>query len=188
MTENITGRSLGEPCSLNNEFQFFFVFVFFGTVHAPAIYGLIIYPCNIALISRVLPLLPSLPNGVESKTVCLIAKPSLTSTLFFIAITLVTVLMKWLPLFHLLWLGHIQRVRCHLPTTIVWNFPVQELIGSVMLRFFYSTSYLQTFFHFLFLQLSSTSLPSEVGSIITISFFPIYVLQCSFFSYFNNSF
>ena len=120
-------------------------------MHAPTVYGLFIFPCNLAFISRVLPLLPFLPNRVESKTVCLIAKPSLTCTLnplsllFFIAITLVTVLMKWLPVFHLQWLGHIQHVRCHLPTTIVWNFPMQELIGSVMLGFFYSTSYLQNF-------------------------------------------
>ena len=130
---------------------FFFFFFFFGTVHAPTVYGLIIFPCNIGLIARVLLLLPSLPNGVESKAVCLIAKPSFTSALnplsllFFIAITLVTVLMKWLPIFHLQRLGHIQHVRCHLPTTIVWNFPMQELIGSVMLGFFYSTSYLQNF-------------------------------------------
>ena len=35
----------------------FIFFFFFGAVHAPTVYGLIIFPCNIALISRVLPLL-----------------------------------------------------------------------------------------------------------------------------------
>ena len=54
LAENVTGRSSGEPCSLNNEFIFYLFF--FCTVHAPAVYGLIIFPCNIALISRVLPL------------------------------------------------------------------------------------------------------------------------------------
>ena len=76
----------------------FSFFLFFGAVHAPTVYRLIIFPCNIALISGVLLLLPSLPNRVESKAICLIAKPSLTSTLnplsllFFIAVALVTVL------------------------------------------------------------------------------------------------
>ena len=40
--------------------------------------------------------------------------------------------MNWLPVFHLQWLGHIPYVRQHLPTTIVWNSPMRELIGSVM--------------------------------------------------------
>ena len=38
----------------------------------------------------------------------------------------------WLPVFHLQWLGHVPHVRQHLPTTIVWNSPMRELIGSVM--------------------------------------------------------
>ena len=92
----------------------------------------------------------SLHNRVESKAICLIAKPSLTSTLnplslLFLLLLLWSLFLKWLLVFHLQWLSHIRHVRCHLPTTIVWNFPMQELIGSVMLGFFYSTSYLQNF-------------------------------------------
>ena len=52
--------------------------------------------------------------------------------LFSTAITLVTVLMNWPPVFHLQWLGHVPHVRQHLTTTIVWNSPMRELIGSVM--------------------------------------------------------
>ena len=32
----------------------------------------------------------------------------------------------------ILCLGHVPHGRDHLPTTIVWNSPMQELIGSVM--------------------------------------------------------
>ena len=35
-------------------------------------------------------------------------------------------------MFHLQWLGRIPHSRHHLPTTIVWNSPMRELIGSVM--------------------------------------------------------
>ena len=172
-------------------------------MHAPTVYGLIIFPCNVALISRVLLLLPSLPNRVESKAICCIAKPSLTSTLnplslLFLLLLIWSLSLKWLPVFHLQWLGHIQHVRCHLPTTIVWNFPMQELISSLMLGFFYSTSYLQ---NFLPVSVSSASLNrssfrrwvyhhfrQQMAWFIVNSFFPIYILQCSFFSCFNNSF
>ena len=40
--------------------------------------------------------------------------------------------MNWPPVFHLQWLGHVPHVRQHLPTTIVWNSPMRELIDSVM--------------------------------------------------------
>ena len=40
--------------------------------------------------------------------------------------------MNWPPVFHLQWLVHVPHVRQHLPTTIVWNSPMRELIGSVM--------------------------------------------------------
>ena len=88
----------------------------------------------------------SLLDRIESKAIRLIGDPTLTSTLdplslcrkvasllFSTAITLVTALMNWPPVFHLLWLGHVPHVRQHLPTTIVWNSPMQELIGSVMI-------------------------------------------------------
>ena len=59
-------------------------------------------------------------------------KPRWLHFLFSTAITLVTALMNWPPVFHLLWLGHVPHVRQHLPTTIVWNSPMRELIGSVI--------------------------------------------------------
>ena len=83
----------------------------------------------------------SLLDRIESKAIRLIGDPSLTLCLFdarwlhylfSTAITLVTALMNWLPVFHLQWLGHIPHVKQHLPTTIVWNSPMRELIGSVM--------------------------------------------------------
>ena len=40
--------------------------------------------------------------------------------------------MNWPHVFHLQWLGNVPHGRHHLPTTIVWNSPMQELIGSVM--------------------------------------------------------
>ena len=74
------------------------------------------------------------------------------------AITLVTVLMNWPPVFHLQWLGHVPHVRQHLPTTIVWNSPVRELIVSVMV----SSLLLPTFGTLslpLYFRLPSTFLP-----------------------------
>ena len=73
LTENVAGRSSGEPYTLNN-------FFFFCAAHSPAIYGLIIFPSNIALISKVLPLL-LLFLGLNTKAIHLIGKPSLTSIL-----------------------------------------------------------------------------------------------------------
>ena len=87
--------------------------------------------------------------------------------LFSTAITLVTVLMNWPPVFHLQWLGHVPHVRQHLPTTIVWNSPMRELIGSVMV----SSLLLPTFGTLslpLYFRLPSTFLPSKGRSITTL--------------------
>ena len=122
----------------------------------------------------------SLLDRVESKAIRLISDPSLTSTLdpclfaarwlhflFSTAITLVTALMNWLPVFHLQWFGHVPHVRQHLPTTIVWNSPMRELIGSVMV----SSPLLLTFGTLsllLYFRLPSTFLPSKGRSITTL--------------------
>ena len=122
----------------------------------------------------------SLLDRVESKAICLISDPSLTSTLdrlslrrkvaslsLFYRYYLVTALMNWLPVFHLQWLGHVPHVRQHLPTTIVWNSPMRELIGSVMV----SSPLLLTFGTLsllLYFQLPSTFLPSKGRSITTL--------------------
>ena len=114
----------------------------------------------------------SLLDRVESKAIRLIRDPSLTSTLdplslrrkvaslsFHTAIILVNALMNWPPVFHLQWLGHVPHVRQHLPTTIVWNYPMQQLIGSVMV----SSPLLLTFGTLsllLYFRLPSTFLPS----------------------------
>ena len=80
---------------------------------------------------------------------------------------LVTVLMNWPPVFHLQWLGHVPHVRQHLPTTIVWNSPMRELIGSVMV----SSLLLPTFGTLslpLYFRLPLTFLPSKGRSITTL--------------------
>ena len=110
--------------------------------------------------------------------------------LFSTAITLVTVLMNWPPVFHLQWLGHVPHVRQHLPTTIVWNSPMRELIGSVMV----SSLLLPTFGTLslpLYFRLPSTFLPSKGRSITTLGarwhdffFFFITLFRC----FFINSF
>ena len=87
--------------------------------------------------------------------------------LFSTAITLVTVLMNWPPVFHLQWLGHVPHIRQHLPTTIVWNSPMRELIGSVMV----SSLLLPTFGTLslpLYFRLPSTFLPLKGRSITTL--------------------
>ena len=116
--------------------------------------------------------------------------------LFSTAITLVTVLMNWPPVFHLLWLGHVPHVRQHLPTTIVWNSPMRELIGSVMV----SSLLLPTFGTLslpLYFRLPSTFLPSKGRSITTLGarwhdfFFFITLFRCfllTLFRYFIKSF
>ena len=100
---------------------------------------------NIALISGVLPLILLFSIGLNQRLSAWLVIPPwprlLTLYLFgaewlhylsFIAITLVTALMNWPPVFHLQWLGHVPHVRQHLLTIIVWNSPMRELIGSVM--------------------------------------------------------
>ena len=122
----------------------------------------------------------SLLDRVESKAIRLIGDPSLTKLLtlclfaarwllypFSTAITLVTALMNWPPVLHPQWLSHVPHGRQHLPTTIVWNSPVQELIGSVMispplLPAFGTLSFL------LYFGLPSTFLPSKGRSITTL--------------------
>ena len=135
---------------------------------------------NIVLMSGILPLILLFLIGLNQRlsawsvippwprllTLCLFGARwlhYLSST----AITLVTALMNWPPVFHLQWLGHVPHVRQHLPTTIVWNSPMRELIGSVMV----SSLLLPTFRTLslpLYLQLPSTFLPSKGRSITTL--------------------
>ena len=87
--------------------------------------------------------------------------------LFSTAITLVIALMNWPPVFNLQWLSHVPHGRQHLPTTIVWNSPMRELIGSVMV----SSLLLPTFGTIsllLYFQLPSTFLPSKGRYITTL--------------------
>ena len=82
----------------------------------------------------------SLLDRVESKAIHMIDDPSLTSTLDPLSL-------RWrvasLSLFYRYYFGHCSdelapmarpcpNGRQHLPTTIVWNSPMRELIGSVM--------------------------------------------------------
>ena len=74
--------------------------------------------------------------------------------------------MNWPPVFHLQWLGHVPHIRQHLPSTIAWNSPTRELIGSVMV----SSLLLPTFgtlFLPLYFWLPLTFLPSKGRSITT---------------------
>ena len=137
----------------------------------------------------------SLLDRIESKAIRLIGDPSLTSTLdpllrrkvaslsLFYAITLVTVLMNWPPVFHLQWLGHVPHVRQHLPTTIVWNSPMRELIGSVMVSFLLLPTF-GTLSLPLYFRLPSTFLRSKGRSITTLGarwhdfFFFITLFRC----------
>ena len=100
---------------------------------------------NIALISGVFLLILLFSIGLNQRlsawlvippwprlfTLCLFVARWLLY-LFSTAITLVTALKNWLLVFHLQCLGHVPHGRHHLPTTIEWNSPMQELIGSVM--------------------------------------------------------
>ena len=122
----------------------------------------------------------SLLDRAESKAIRLISDPSLTSTLdplslchkvaslsLFYRYYFGYCSMNWLPVFHLQWLGHVPHVRQHLPTTIVWNSPTRELIGSVMV----SSPLLLTFGTLsllLYFRLPSTFLPSKGRSITTL--------------------
>ena len=104
--------------------------------------------------------------------------------------------MNWPPVFHLQWLGHVPHVRQHLPTTIVWNSPMRELIGSVMV----SSLLLPTFGTLslpLYFRLPSTFLPSKGRSITTLGarwhdfFFFITLFRCfllTLFRYFIKLF
>ena len=115
----------------------------------------------------------SLLDKVESKAMHLIGDP-LTSTLdplwlhflFSTAVTLITALMNWPPVFHLQWLGRVPHVRQHLPTAIVWNSPMRELIGSVMVSSPLLLAF-GTLSLLLYFQLPSTFLPSKGRSITT---------------------
>ena len=122
----------------------------------------------------------SLLNRVESKTVRLIGDPSLTSTLdslslcrkvaslsLFYCYYLVTALMNWLSVFHLQWLGHVPHGRHHLPTVIVWNSPMQELIGSVMVSSLLCPAF-GTLSLLLYFRLPLTYLPSKGRSVTTL--------------------
>ena len=116
----------------------------------------------------------------------MVGDPSLTSTLdpllftarwflylFSTATTLVTALMNWLPVFHLQWLGHVPHGRHHLPTTIVWNSPMRELISSVMISS---------------LLLPSTFLPSKGRSITVLGTRWYDFFFATLFRYFINLF
>ena len=86
--------------------------------------------------------------------------------LYSTVVTLVIALKNWLPVFHLQWLGNVPHSRHHLPTSIVWNSPMQELIGSVMV----SSLLLPAFgtHSLLYFRLPSTYLPSKDRSITTL--------------------
>ena len=73
----------------------------------------------------------------------------------------------WLPVFHLQWLGHIPHGRQHLSTTIVWNSPLRELIGSVMVSSLLLPAF-GTLSLLLYFRLPSTSLSSKGRSITTL--------------------
>ena len=99
-------------------------------------------------------------------TLCLFAARWLLY-LFPTAIILVSALKNWLPVFHLQWLGHVPHGRHHLPTTIVWNSPVQKLIGSEMVSSFLLPAF-GTLSLLLYFQLPSIFLPSKGRSITTL--------------------
>ena len=152
---------------------------YFNSAHLFKLYTGFIRPC-LEYCSHTWGSFPytSLLDRVETKAIRLIGDPSLTLTLdplshrrkvaslsLSTAITLVTALMNWPPVFHLQWLSHVPHGRHHLPTTIVWNSPMQELISSVMA----SSLLLPTFGTLsllLYFRLPSTFLPS-IGRFIT---------------------
>ena len=129
---------------------------------------------NIALLSGALPHILLFLIGLNQRLSAWLVIPPwprlLTLYLFgakwlyylsFIAITLVTALMNWPPVFH------VPHVRQHLLTIIVWNSPMRELIGSVMV----SSLLLPTFGTLslpLYFRLPSTFLPSKGRSIATL--------------------
>ena len=176
--------------------------------YANSILVLFVPAWNIALISGVFPFILLFLIGLNQRlsawlvippwprllTLCLFGA-SWLHYLFSTAITLVTVLMNWPPVFHLQWLGHVPHVRQHLFTTIVWNSPMRELIGSVMV----SSLLLPTFRTLslpLYFRLPSTFLPSKGRSITTLGarwhdFFFITLFRCfllTLFRYFMKLF
>ena len=166
---------------------------------------------NIALISGVLPHILLFLIGLNQRLSAWLVIPPwprlLTLYLFgakwlhylsFIAITLVTALMNWPPVFHLQWLGHVPHISHHLLTMIVWNSPMRELIGSVMV----SSLLLPTFGTLslpLYFWLPSTFLPSKGRSIATLGtrwhdffitlfkyFINFFIFFTAFLSYFGG--
>ena len=135
---------------------------------------------NIALISEILLLILLFSIGLNQRlsawfvippwpqllTLCLFAARWLLY-LFSTTITLVTALKNWQPVFHLQWLGHIPHGRHHLPTTILWNSPMQELIGSVMVSSLLPPAF-GTLSLLLYFWLPSTFFPSKDRSITTL--------------------
>ena len=116
----------------------------------------------------------SLLDRIESKAIRLIGDPSLTLTLDPLSPRRKV---ASLSLFFRYYFGHCSdelaacipppHVRQHLPTTIVWNSPMRELIGSVMV----SSILLPTFGTLslpLYFWLPSTFLPSKGRSITTL--------------------
>ena len=122
----------------------------------------------------------SLLDRIESKAIRLIGDPSLTSTLDPLSLRRKV---ASLSLFYRYYFGHCSDElatcipppmarprstrRQHLPTTIVWNSPMRELIGSVMV----SSLLLPTFGTLslpLYFRLPSTFLPSKGRSITTL--------------------
>ena len=117
---------------------------------------------------------------VESKAIHLIGDPSLTSTLgllslhpkvaslsLFTAITLVTALTNLLPVIHLQWLSHVPHIRSRLPIIVVRNFPMQELIGSVIVSLLVLPA-CGTLSHLLYFQLPSALFLSKRRFIISL--------------------
>ena len=133
-----------------------------GSVLGPLLFIIYINDLDIGLVSKISKFVDDTKMGINADSGARWLH-YLSST----AITLVTVLMNWPPVFHLQWLCHVPHVRQHLPTTIVWNSPMRELIGSVMV----SSLLLPTFGTLslpLYFRLPSTFLPSKGRSITTL--------------------
>ena len=118
--------------------------------------------------------------------------------LFSISVILITALMNWPPVFHLQWLNHVPHGRHHFSTTIVWNSPMQELIGSVMVSSPLLPAFgtLSLLLHF---WLPSTFLPSKGRPITTLGtrwhdffycpfryFISLFYFHCLSFSFLNG--
>ena len=122
----------------------------------------------------------SLLDRVESKAIHLIDNPSLTSTLDPLSLCRKV---ASLSLFYHCYFGHwsdelaacipplmarpVPHGRHHLSTTILWNSPMQELIGSVMVSSLLLPAF-GTLSFLLYFRLPSTFLPSKGRSITTL--------------------